>query len=291
MGFFKSLSKLQPFKSPAKAVSTIAKPIVSAVLKDPVRATLAVTSGGSSEVLRAVPVVGQVYAAGTNLAAAVVTGGGSVALQKVTSSLASQEGQPMAFNVGQFLGGVGQALGGSSNPYLSSFGQIASLGSAFVPQGAASPMAVSNPYGGQVYPVGNTVNLPAKVPTSGMTKDIFDAASKLLARLGIPVRSASAFIPTVKRALGGVIALARRTPAGTVISLLTGLGLTVMEANTLVAWQAQRRKHRRMNPANSKALRRAARRIKSFHRLCQHTDIIKTHHRRSAPVRSCGGRR
>jgi hypothetical protein len=37
---------------------------------------------------------------------------------------------------------------------------------------------------------------------------------------------------------------------------------------------------RRMNPANSKALRRAARRIKSFHRLCTHTDLIRTHRSR-----------
>jgi len=33
--------------------------------------------------------------------------------------------------------------------------------------------------------------------------------------------------------------------------------------------------HRRMNPANSKALRRATRRIKSFHRLCGDADVIK----------------
>lgn len=43
--------------------------------------------------------------------------------------------------------------------------------------------------------------------------------------------------------------------------------------------------HRRMNPANSKALRRATRRIKSFHRLCGEADVIKTR-RRSFP-RSC----
>lgn len=40
--------------------------------------------------------------------------------------------------------------------------------------------------------------------------------------------------------------------------------------------------HRRMNPANSKALRRATRRIKSFHRLCGDADIIKTRRRSCA---------
>lgn len=33
---------------------------------------------------------------------------------------------------------------------------------------------------------------------------------------------------------------------------------------------------RRMNPANPKALRRAARRIKGFHRMCSHVDLLKS---------------
>lgn len=40
--------------------------------------------------------------------------------------------------------------------------------------------------------------------------------------------------------------------------------------------------HRRMNPANSKALRRATRRIKSFHRLCGDADVIKSRRRSCA---------
>jgi hypothetical protein len=38
--------------------------------------------------------------------------------------------------------------------------------------------------------------------------------------------------------------------------------------------------HRRMNPANSKALRRAQRRLKSFHRLCVDTDALRSRGRR-----------
>jgi len=37
--------------------------------------------------------------------------------------------------------------------------------------------------------------------------------------------------------------------------------------------------HRRMNPANSKALRRAQRRLKSFHRLCADSDVLKSRRR------------
>lgn len=280
MGFFKrivrSVSKIQPFKQPVRsiaAVSTFGQSEVFRALPKPVQSIAVQAAGAAASIVTANP---------APLALASAYNRTFIAGQNSPG----QGAQPMGFNWGQFIGGVGSALGGSSNQYLSGFGQIAgTLAPAFSPMGAnrmALPMAAAS--GGQVYTVGNTVNLPAKVPTSGMTKDIFDAASKLLARLGIPVRSASAFIPAAKRALSGVAALARRTPAGTVISLLTGLGLTAMEANLLVSWQAQRRKHRRMNPANSKALRRAARRIKSFHKLCQHTDLIKTHHRR-APVR------
>lgn len=38
--------------------------------------------------------------------------------------------------------------------------------------------------------------------------------------------------------------------------------------------------HRRMNPANSKALRRSIRRVQSFHRLCQKADVIASHAKR-----------
>lgn len=38
--------------------------------------------------------------------------------------------------------------------------------------------------------------------------------------------------------------------------------------------------HRRMNPANSKALRRSIRRVQSFHRLCKTADVIASHARR-----------
>lgn len=281
MGFFKSVGKI--FSRAVTAVATsgaseIARKVAPAAVK-PLEALYAPTS-----LKQIIPVVASVVTA--NPAPIIASVASSFAAYQAGSyqNVPVEENQPMAFNVGQFLGGVGQAFGGSSNQYLSGFGQLAGMASAFVPQPMSNPMAIPSG-GGNVYTVGNTVNLPAKVPTSGMTKDIFDAASKLLARLGIPVRSASAFIPAAKRALSGVASLARRTPAGTVISLLTGLGLTAMEANLLVSWQAQRRRHRRMNPANSKALRRAARRIKSFHRLCQHTDLIKTHHRRPAPSR------
>lgn len=64
------------------------------------------------------------------------------------------------------------------------------------------------------------------------------------------------------------------------------LGITLAElANLIVA--GQHRKRRRMNPANSKALRKAARRIESFHRLCARTDMLRSRGRRRS-VGRCG---
>lgn len=62
---------------------------------------------------------------------------------------------------------------------------------------------------------------------------------------------------------------------------LTGIGLSAAAVSELAVAGPGRR---RMNPANHKALRRAARRIKSFHKLCRTVDLLhsrgRVHHRR-----------
>ena len=45
----------------------------------------------------------------------------------------------------------------------------------------------------------------------------------------------------------------------------------------MAVWEAHTLKRRRMNPANVKALRRSARRIESFHRLCKRVDVLRPH--------------
>lgn len=61
--------------------------------------------------------------------------------------------------------------------------------------------------------------------------------------------------------------------------LVTGGLLTAAAVNELAVAGPG---YRRMNPANSRALRRAARRIESFHRLCRHTDMLQSRRRRSS---------
>jgi len=263
VGFFKSvfkgISKIQPFKQPVRAIA-------------------AVSTLGQSEVFRALPKPVQavaVQSAGT-LASLVTINPTPLALANSFNASQQQGGQPMGFNVGQFLGGVSSAFGGSSNSYLSNTGAFANIASSFFqPSSGGFPSAVAAP---PVYTTGGQTAVAVRpVVAGGLTKEVFDAGAKVLARLGIPYRaSTGSFSRALKTALGSIGSLARRTPAGSIIGLLAGIGLSQLESNLLVAWHAQRRRHRRMNPANAKALRRAGRRIKSFHKLCGSLDVMKS---------------
>lgn len=87
---------------------------------------------------------------------------------------------------------------------------------------------------------------------------------------------------TLQRAMKIYRKLARTIVDPFVIAQI--MGLTVGQLGELLVADAQRTR-RRMNPANSSALRRAARRIESFHKLCVRTDKLRAPRRRSAPRR------
>jgi hypothetical protein len=261
------------------------------------RATVAVATGGTSELLRlAVPKSKPLFnqlgnaLAPTTFKQVLQTGSAIYQPTSALSYLKPQGAQPMAFNTSAFLGSLGGivgGLGGGSNPYAGLIQTGLQVGSALTTRAPARPgvPAVRPPSGS----AGTAVAIAAAT-SKGLTKEIFTAGQKVLGRLGIPYRATpGAFAHSLKRALGSIASLARRVPNGTMVSILVGLGVSAMEAYVLTAWYSQKKKTRRMNPANSRALRRAARRIKGFHKLCQHTDIIKTH-RRSAPAfgRKCG---
>lgn len=189
---------------------------------------------------------------------------------------------PMGFDLGGFLQSIGGALGGSSNQSIAALGTVSQTASNFF-QPTASVPAMS---GGGAMTVSR--NLPA-VRGGSLTKEVFDAGLQVLTRLGIPSpASTGGFTSVLKRALTSIATLARRTPTGTMVSLLVGLGLGAYEASLLTIWHAQKKRGRRMNPANSKALRRSVRRIKSFHKLCQVADVLKTRGSRSRSVGRCG---
>ena len=304
MSFFKSIGKI--FSNPVGTVSGL----VTQALNNPLRATLGVATGGVSELARSLPIIGKtvaqsedIYTATQARYANAITGGLFNQAQQIVQDLNNQRigvtvgpeipytpqqsaaeavrSTQMGLNLGGLLSGVSNIFGNSQNPYFSTISDFAGAASQAFPMQVSQPVYSPMPSVSNVPQVYQVKNQVATRSGSGITQDIATIGQKILGQLGIRYTlTASGLSSALKRALGSIQSLARRTPSGTVVSILVGLGLTAMEANTMIAWNAQRRKYRRMNPANGKALRRAARRIKSFHRLCTHTDIIKTHHRR-----------
>ena len=252
------------------------------LFKNPIKGiTRAVASGGlsivSPKIGKLVDPLAKLYVS-PQVALAALSGGASL-------PLTGGGGSAMSLNIGGLLGNIGGILGGSSNKYISNVGQFAGLASQFIPQASSRiPSAPPGIGGGGGVMVSNN---PVRSSGANLTQEVFNAGLKVLNRIGISYpATAGGFARVLKRSISSMASLARRTPTGTIVSLLAGLGLTAYESTLLVAWHAQRKKGRRMNPANSKALRRAARRIKGFHRLCQHTDLIRTGSR--ARYRSTG---
>src|SRR5688572_24735783 len=225
MGFFKSFKK-----------------IVS-------RVVVGVATGGISEVARAVaPKTRSTFDALGSLASNVflptspqqLIGLGAAAITKNPTFLAtslqggtvSQSTQPfsggnpaMAIDIGGLLKGISGVFGTGGTGIGSTIGNVASLASGFFPspqmsqvvQTAVAPM--SAPMAMMVRSGGM---LPAPV---NLTKEIFDAGAKMLMRLGLTFpATAGGFSSALKRALSSIASLARRTPTGTMVSVLIGLG-------------------------------------------------------------------
>jgi hypothetical protein len=200
----------------------------------------------------------------------------------------------MGIDLGGIFGGVSGILGGiSSGNYLGALQGATQLGggiaSAFAPTPSyATPVSYSPIYQPQqpVYqtpapmpqaqPVGAfSVGAAAMTRLAAITAPIL---AKIAVKLGLRAR------PSLNRAMDLIRKGAKLLQSPEAVA--AALGVTVAELATLIT-ASNARKRRRMNPANSKALRRAARRIKSFHKLCTHTDVLKNRGRRSVG-RSCG---
>jgi hypothetical protein len=191
----------------------------------------------------------------------------------------------MSLDVGKLLSGIGGAIGGiqgaAVQPYTQALGQTLQIGgaiaSAFAPQPVAQPVY-------QV-PALRTGLEASSLPAMAAGNVVLGGATSVVSGA---IAAARAILPKIAAALGrkgitlsGAVSLARKLGKFFVSpeAIALYMGITVTELAQLIT-ASSARKRRRMNPANSHALRRAARRIKSFHRLCQHTDLIKTRHSR-----------
>lgn len=201
----------------------------------------------------------------------------------VTSSLSELHrigASNMSLNLGGILGAAGGILGGINTSQFGNISQI--LGGGLQIAGAALTPAASY---GPVYSPAPSVNYPQAQPVgafsvpaavgAAMASRLAPVLTKIAVKLGMRAK------PSLNRAMEIVRKTAKLL--GSPEAVAVALGITTAELAQLIT-TSQARRRRRMNPANSRALRRAARRIKSFHRLCTHTDLLRTRHR-SAPVR------
>lgn len=263
MGLFKKLN-------PVRIVSHVAKQVV----KNPVSAfTSAVSTGGlslvSPDIRKAVAPITDALVGKTALTAVTSIASARTGIP-LTNLFQKPGGSPMSFNLGGFLGNVGTILGQSSIPGFQTAGQLATIGSQFVPQPTAQQMPQYGPY-----PQAQPVMAPAMRAAA--------VAGTAVATVG---RSFFNKYPNLATAIQMLRNQGRNITRAKLYSAMKRFGPELLVSGGILTAAAVSELMvagpgtRRMNPANSRALRRAAGRIRSFHKLCQHTDLLKTRHRR-----------
>jgi hypothetical protein len=169
----------------------------------------------------------------------------------------------MGLNLANILGAAGQAISGVNT---SGFGNISNIigaglniaSAAFTPQPSAQPT-----YGPAPQPVYQAM-APA-IRAAGAVPMMVGATS-LVAQITRPIlMKIAATLGKRNMGLGTALGMIKRL--GKVFSspeaIAVYLGISVSEMAQLITAQASR-KSRRMNPANTRALRRSLRRLKSF---------------------------
>lgn len=218
----------------------------------------------------------------TPLTAAATYGG------QLVSTLQQGGALNMGLDLGGIFGSVAQAVGGlsSGNYWQALQGGLGAASAAFAPSPMMMPVA--QPVYGPVYSPPAPASPPAVI---AQPVGAFGVAARAIATLTAPILQKIAVKlglrarPSLSRAMDMVRKAAKLLTSPEAVA--AALGITVGELATLIT-TSNSRKRRRMNPANSKALRRAARRIKSFHRLCTHTDVLRGRGRSARRVSACG---
>lgn len=190
-----------------------------------------------------------------------------------STALVPQGVKPMALNIGGILGQVGTIFGGNQNPYFQGVSNVANLASQFFPTPGPSTQLAARPM------VQSSLGMLPAIGRAGAVvgRSFFNRFPNLAVVIqGWRDRG-------VAMTRSKLWSLLKRF--GPEILVSGGILTAAAVSELMVAGPG----HRRMNAANSKALRRAARRIKSFHRLCGSIDLLKSRGRGRAIARSfCG---
>lgn len=277
MGFF---SHFNPFKAVSRVIQPVlnnpikaTRSAISQVAANPLRFGAAIATVGLSEAARVAPIIGKPFQklqafeqSAYDLAANVYTGGLYGQVKQIGNSILQPTGAPMSLNLGGILQATSQIFGNNQNPYFQTIGNIANLGSQFVPQ----PQQVA------MRPPQASAGLPAITAGAAVARGFFNR----FPNLAVSMQQLRARGHKVKR--GQLWNLLKRFGPEV---LITGGLLTAAAVSELMVAGPGRRT---MNPANAKALRRAARRIKGFHKLCGTVDLLKSRGKRASVGRRCG---
>lgn len=177
----------------------------------------------------------------------------------------------MALDIGGILKGVGGIFGGGQNQIFTGISDVANLASQFFPTTAVTSIAPKAP-GVAVVP-----KTPMGAVGAMVTRGFFNRFPNLAAGL----QQLRARGMNVKRSQLWSM-LKRFGPE----VLVTGGILTAAAVSELMVAGPG---HRRMNPANVKALRRSMRRLDSFHRLCVSADRLRRPRSRGRKSSSVSG--
>lgn len=171
----------------------------------------------------------------------------------------------MSLNLGGLLGSIGQAVSGINTSGFGNVSQILGSGlniaaAAFAPQPMSQPTYGPAPQPVSNYPVVRTMAAAPMIVSAGgsmvayLTRPILAKVMQTLGRRSMSLASVISLIRKMGKFFTSPEAIAAY------------LGITVAEMATLIT-SSSARKQRRMNPANTTALRRSLRRLKSFDRL------------------------
>ena len=219
----------------------------------------------------------------------------------------------MAFKIGKFFsrvvsGGVknapallaayagggpgGLALAGLSSIKLRSGGGggAAATPASFVQPSASFPG--SGGAGGMGSGGGNAILVGNSTGTAiALTKDVYTSLLKIAGKLGVTIKNPNSVVRIGRNLLAKLLRFTRATPGLTILSMLLNLGLTAMEANTVISWYSTAgKKHKRIRVTNVKALNRSVRRLEGFRRLASRVEKALAHRgisRSSRVTRRC----
>jgi hypothetical protein len=275
MGLFKKIKK--KFKKVVKPVKRITAGVATGGLTEVLRAT------GNKDIATAltdafVPTNLTDAFKTASLALAPATGGLSLTASNIAGQTTLAEGTTggIPMSLGNVLGGLQGVLSQVSN-FGGPVGTVAAVGSGFLSGflPAQGPVAAQFPQ--QQFPQATMTMSAAPIirgAATAVTAFVAPVLAKMSLALGKNITLRAAMI--IIRRLGKTLS----SPA----AVAAAVGLTLSELSQLLTANAIKGSSgRRMNPGNVKALRRAHRRIKSFHRLCGDNDRLRAPRRRASP--------